>query len=99
VVVGGLAIGAAIGYGLRKAFGEARAVRAEEAATEAQNVMRDVRTRYEQEKGRRVTQAEARKFFASLEANLEQLGFTQEPNAAGVLQWVRKRSAIERLLG
>lgn len=95
VVVGGLAIGAAIGYGLRQAFGEAKAVRAEEAAGEAQRQLRIVRAQYEQAKGRSVTPAEAKKFYHALEVELERLGFTQLDNG----QWVRERGALERLLG
>ena len=95
VVIGGLAVGAAIGYGLRKAFGEARAVRAEEAAVEGALVLRQIRERYEAEKGRKVTAAEAKKMFASYAANLEELGFTQDDNG----QWRRERGALERLLG
>lgn len=95
VVIGGLAVGAAIGYGLRKAFGEARAVRAEEAAVEGALVLQQVRHDYEAEKGRPVTQAEAKKMFQAYAANLQQLGFTQDERG----QWRRERSAFERLLG
>lgn len=95
VVIGGLAVGAAIGYGLRQAFGEARAVRAEEALTEGQNVLRQVRRDTEAELGRKVTAAEARKMYDAFEANLPGLGFVQKPNG----QWHRPRSAVERFFG
>ena len=95
VVIGGLAVGAAIGTGLRKLFGEARAVRAEEAAVQGALILREVRERYEDEVGRPVTPAEAKKMFQSYAANLVQLGFTQQANG----QWERKRSGLERLLG
>lgn len=95
VVIGGLAVGAAIGTALRKLFGEARAVRAEEAAVEGAIVLRRARAALEAELGRSVTQAEARKLFDSYAANLVKLGFVQMANG----QWHRPRSAIERILG
>lgn len=95
VVIGGLAVGAAIGTGLRKLFGEARAVRAEEAAVQGAIVLRQVREAYEAEVGRPVTQAEAKKMFNAYAANLMQLGFTQDARG----QWRRERSALERFLG
>jgi acyl-CoA synthetase (NDP forming) len=95
VVIAGLAIGAAIGTALRKLFGEARAVRAEEAAVEGALVLRKARAALEAHTGRPVTQAEARKLFDAYAANLMQLGFTQDANG----QWRRQRSTIERILG
>lgn len=95
VVIGGLAVGVAIGTALRKVFGEAKAVRAEEAAVEANLILRRSRAALEDELGRPVTAAESRKMFAALEANLVKLGFEQLPNG----QWHRPRSAVERFLG
>jgi len=94
VVIGGLAIGLAIGTALRKLFGAARAVRAEEAAVEGALVLRKARAKVEQQLGRGLTQLEAQKMFAAYEANLVKLGFTQDANG----QWRRERSAIERFL-
>jgi hypothetical protein len=95
VVIGGLAVGLAIGTGLRKLFGEARAVRAEEAMTAAQNLLRQTRRDVEAQLGRKVTAAEARKMYDSFEAQLPGLGFEQLPNG----QWHRPRSAVERFFG
>lgn len=95
VVIGGLAVGALIGTGLRLAFGEARAVRAEEAAVEANLQLRRARAEVEDSLGRKVTQAEARAMFNAAEAHLRSLGF--EKNSSG--QYHRPRSAVERLLG
>ena len=95
VVIAGLAIGAAIGTGLRLAFGEARAVRAEEAATQAALILREQRAILEQQLGRAVNRTEAKKMFAALEANLEDLGFEQNENG----MWFRPRSTVEKLLG
>jgi hypothetical protein len=94
-VIAGLAVGVAIGTGLRKLFGEARAIRAEEAAVEGALLLRRARAKVEQELGRSVTPAEAKKMFAAYEANLVLLGFEQDDNG----QWHRPRSAVERLLG
>ncbi len=95
VVIGGLAVGAAIGTALRYAFGEARAVRAEEAADKAGSAMRRVRGETERRLGRSLTSAEARKFYNSYIANLQQLGFTQDAQG----RWSRERSWLERTLG
>lgn len=95
VVIGGLAVGVALGTALRKVFGEARAIRAEEAAVEGALVLRRARAALEDELGRPLTQTEVRKMFDSYAANLVQLGFEQQANG----QWYRSRSAIERLLG
>jgi len=95
VVIGGLAVGAAIGTALRKIFGEARAVRAEEAAVEGALVLRRARAALEDELGRSLTQPEVKKMFNAYTANLMQLGFVQDTNG----QWYRPRSAVERLLG
>lgn len=95
VVIAGLAIGAAIGTALRKLFGEARAVRAEEAAVEGALVLRRARAALEAQQGTPVTQAQARQLFDAYAANLMKLGFTQDARG----QWRRERSAVERLLG
>lgn len=95
VVIGGLAAGALIGTGLRLAFGEARAVRAEEAAVEGALVLRRTRAQLEQQLGRRLTSAESRKLSAAYLAQLEELGFRQDTQG----RWHRPRSAIERFLG
>lgn len=95
VVIGGLAAGAAIGIALRHFFGEARAIRAEEAAVQGALALRETRADLEAELGRSLTADERKKLFAALEANLVRLGFTR--NAVG--QWERKRGAVERLLG
>jgi len=95
VVIGGLAVGAALGTALRKVFGEARAIRAEEAAVEGALVLRRARAALEDELGRPLTQPEVRKMFAAYEANLVRLGFEQDANG----QWRRTRTSIERLLG
>lgn len=95
VVIGGLAVGLALGTALRKVFGEARAVRAEEAAVEGALVLRRARAAIADELGRELTQPEVRKLFDSYAANLIELGF--ERDAKG--QWFRPRSAVERLLG
>lgn len=95
VVIGGLAIGAAIGTGLRKLFGEARAVRAEEAAVEGAIFLRNARAKTEAALGRSLTQPEVRKMFDAYAAHLMSLGFVQQANG----QWHRPRSRIERILG
>jgi len=95
VVIGGLAVGALIGTGLRLAFGTARAVRAEEAAVEANLAVRRARGEVEQRLGRKVNAAEARAMFDAAAAHLQELGFVQQANG----QWHRPRSAVERLLG
>lgn len=95
VVIAGLAIGVAIGTALRKLFGEARAVRAEEAAVEGALVLRKARAAVEAELGRPVNQAEARKLFDAYAANLIKLGFTQDARG----QWRRERTRVERFLG
>ena len=84
-----------IGTLLRKGLGEARAVRAEEAATKAQQALLATRRQLQDQLGRKLTAAENKKLFAALLANLQQLGFTQD--AAG--RWTRGRSALERFLG
>jgi len=95
-VIGGLAIGAAIGTGLRKLFGEAKAVRAEEAAAEGGILLMHIRQQFEQEKGRPMTAAETKKLFNTYEQGLAELGFEQQP---GTRAWFRPRSAIETFLG
>jgi hypothetical protein len=95
VVIGGLAVGAAIGTGLRKLFGEARAVRAEEAASQGGILLMRARNALAQELGRPLTASEVKQMFNAYVANLAALGFEQD--AAG--QWHRPRSAVERLLG
>ncbi len=94
-MIGGFAVGVAIGTALRRAFGEARAVRAEEAATEGALVLRRARAALEDELGRSLTQPEVQKMFMAYTAQLVQLGFTQDARG----QWRRERSAIERILG
>jgi hypothetical protein len=95
VVIGGLAVGVAIGTALRKVFGTARAIRAEEAAVEGALILRRAREALEDELGRPLTQPEVKQMFGAYTANLVQLGFEQQANG----QWYRPRSAIERLLG
>jgi hypothetical protein len=95
VVIGGLAAGVLIGTLLRRAFGEARAVRAEEAADRAAAALLEARRTLETRLGRRLTRGEAQKLFRAYEANLVQLGFSQD--AAG--RWSRKRSGLETFLG
>jgi len=95
VVIGGLAAGLLIGTLLRKGLGEARAVRAEEAATKAQQALLETRRRLQAELGRKLTAAENKKLLAALYANLEQLGFTQDEGG----RWTRQRSGLERFLG
>ena len=95
MVIGGLAVGVAIGTALRKLFGTARVVRAEEAAVEGALVLRRARAALEADLGRAVTPTEARQMFEAYEAQLERLGFEQQANG----QWVRTPSSIERLLG
>ena len=95
VIIGGLALGAAIGYGLRKIFGEARAVRAEEAADKAAAVLVQTRRDAEGQLGRRLTAPEAKKLFRAYEANLQLLGFTQDEGG----RWSRQRTGIEKFLG
>jgi hypothetical protein len=95
VVIGGLAAGALIGIALRHYFGEARAVRAEEAADAGAKALLETRRTLEARLGRRLTAAEAKKLFRAYEANLAQLGFTQD--AGG--RWSRQRSGLEKFLG
>lgn len=95
MVIAGLAVGAAIGTALRKLFGEARAVRAEEAAVEGALLLRKARAKVEAELGRAVTPTEARKLFDAYAENLRRLGFTQDARG----QWRRERTRIERVLG
>lgn len=95
MVIAGLAIGAAIGTALRKIFGEARAVRAEEAAVEGALILRKARAKIEAEQGSPVTQAQARQLFDAYAANLLKLGFTQDARG----QWRRERTRVERILG
>ena len=95
VVIGGLAIGALIGTGLRLSFGEARAVRAEEAAVQGALVLRDARRQVEAKTGRPISAPAAKAMFEEYELQLSQLGFTQDANG----QWRRERGAVERLLG
>jgi len=94
VVIGGLAAGAAIGTGLRLAFGEARAVRAEEAGVAGALALRETRANLEEELGRALTATERRQLFDAFEAHLRALGFTRKNGG-----WERKRSTLERLLG
>lgn len=95
VVIGGLAVGLLIGTGLRKLFGTARAVRAEEAAVQGALVLRNTRAQLEDQLGRPLNQAETRAMFSEYAAQLEDLGFVQKPNG----QWHRPRTFTERLLG
>lgn len=85
----------AIGTALRHYFGEARAVRAEEAAAQGGIALMHTRQDLEAELGRALTPAESKKLFQAYEAQLAELGFTKDANG----QWRRTRSAIERLLG
>ncbi len=94
-MIAGLAIGAAIGTALRKIFGEARAVRAEEAAVQGALVLRDVRRQVEAKTGRPISREAAKAMFQEYEDQLLELGFEQQPNG----QWYRPRSAVEKLLG
>lgn len=94
VVIGGLAAGAAIGTALRLLFGEAKAVRAEEAAVQGALALRQTRADLEAQLGRALTAAERRKLFDAYEAQLQRLGFTRKNGG-----WERKRSGLERLLG
>lgn len=95
VVIGGLAVGALIGTGLRLAFGEARAVRAEEAQDEAVRQLHTARRQLEARTGRAVTRQEAGQMWQAVEAHLASLGFVQKDDGS----WHRPRSALERLLG
>jgi len=95
VVIGGLAAGALIGTLLRKRFGTAKAIRAEEAAAQGALAVREARRQLEDELGRALTTAERKKLFGAYEANLEELGFEQ--NEVGM--WFRPRSGVERFLG
>lgn len=95
VVIAGLAIGVAIGTGLRKAFGVARAVRAEEAAVEGALILRRARAAVAKEQGFPVTAVQARQMFDAYTVQLEKLGFEQDDNG----MWHRPRSAVERFLG
>lgn len=95
VVIGGLAVGAIIGTLLRKAFGTARAVRAEEAAVEGAIALREERAALESRLGRKLTQPEVKKLFDVYVTKLQGLGFVQD--AKGM--WHRPRSFTERLLG
>jgi hypothetical protein len=96
VVIAGLAVGALIGYGLRQAFGEARAVRAEEAQMQGVLVLRDVRRQIEAKTGKPISRAAARALFEEYEDQLVQLGFTKDPVTG---MWRRERSTLERVLG
>ena len=95
VVIGGLAVGALIGTLLRRQFGAARAVRAEEAAVEGALALRAAREEVEDQLGRSVTRAEAQQMFGAYVARLRELGFEQKDDG----QWYRPRGAVERLLG
>jgi len=79
---------------LRKLFGEARAVRAEEAAVDGALALRETRADLEEELGRALTTAERQKLFKAYEASLVELGFTRKNGG-----WERKRSTLERFLG
>jgi hypothetical protein len=79
---------------LRKAFGEAKAIRAEEAQVEGALQLRKARAKLEAA-GHTVTRADLRKMFAAYEAHLMSLGFVQKENG----QWHRPRSAVERFFG
>jgi hypothetical protein len=94
-VIGGLAAGLIIGTALRHFFGEARAVRAEEAADAGARALLETRRSLESQLQRKLTRAEATKLFNAYQANLIQLGFQQD--AGG--RWSRKRSGLEKLLG
>ena len=95
VVIGGLAVGLLIGTGLRKLFGTAKAVRAEEAAVKGALVLRDTRAQLEAQLGRKLNATESRALFDEYAAQLPRLGFVQD--ARGM--WHRPRSFTERLLG
>lgn len=95
MVIGGLAAGALIGTALRHFFGEARAVRSEEAADAGAQALLETRRALEARLGRRLTAPEAKKLFRAYEANLQQLGFTQD----GGGRWSRQRTGLERFLG
>mgnify|MGYP003389967185 CR=1 FL=1 len=94
VVIGGLAVGAAIGTALRHLFGEARAVRAEETAVQGVLALRQTRQDTEAALGRALTAAERRKMFDAYEAHLRALGFTRTGTG-----WHRTRTGLEKLLG
>ena len=95
VVIGGLAVGLLIGTGLRKVFGEAKAVRAEEAAVQGALVLRSTRAQLEGQLGRKLKPNETRALFSEYTTQLQRLGFTQDDNG----QWIRKRSLAERFFG
>lgn len=95
VVIGGLAVGVLIGTALRKAFGTARAVRAEEAAVAGALTLRNTRAQLEAQLGRPLNQTEARALFNEYAAQLVELGFQQDAKG----QWFRPRSTLERILG
>lgn len=95
VVIGGLAVGALIGTALRQAFGTARAVRAEEAAAAGGLALHRVRVAIEARTGRPISAPASKALFQEYEAQLRQLGFTQDARG----QWRRERSALERFLG
>mgnify|MGYP006887590001 CR=1 FL=1 len=71
-------------------------MRAEEAAVEGALILRRARARLSEELGRELTRSELGKMFDSYTANLELLGFQQQP---GTGQWFRPRSSLERILG
>jgi tRNA C32,U32 (ribose-2'-O)-methylase TrmJ len=62
---------------------------------EANLQARAARDAIEQQTGKPITAAQAKKVFQTVEDALRSLGFTQKANG----QWERKRSALERLLG
>lgn len=95
VVIGGLAVGLLIGTGLRKLFGTAKAVRAEEAAVQGALVLRNTRAQLEAQLGRKLNATEAKALFQEYTQQLRGLGFIQD--AQGM--WYRPRSFTERLLG
>lgn len=95
VVIGGLAVGVLIGTGLRKLFGTAKAVRAEEAAVQGALALRNTRTQLEQQLGRKLNATETKALHQEYVAQLVNLGFVQNPQG----MWHRPRSTIERILG
>ena len=95
VVIGGLAVGLLIGTGLRKLFGTAKAVRAEEAAVQGALVLRQTRAQLEAQLGRPLRAPETRALFAEYAGQLQRLGFQQDANG----MWFRPRGAVERFLG
>jgi hypothetical protein len=95
VVIGGLAVGAAIGTALRHFFGEAKAVRAEEVQAQGGVILNHMRAEIQARTGRPISAAANRALFEAYLDELVKLGFKQDARG----KWYRPRSAIERLLG